>query len=300
MKVGIVAQRGNPRAVALAGDIRAALDATVVVDEATAAALGDDAGEGLDDAGEGQDAAGEGQDAAGDWIGPVEGVPVDEMAGCDLVVSIGGDGTFLFAARGAAAAPVMGVNLGEVGFLNATKPEDAVEVVCETVAALEAGSAYVRELPRLVAAGVGWSLPAALNEVAVVGPQRGHGNGVEVEVRIDGSLYTGGHADGVLVAAPTGSTAYNLSEGGPLVHPDVDGIVVTEMCATEAMPSLVVDVDATVTVRVDGAERAYAISDGRQSAELSPPTDVTVTRADTPVRVAGPSRDFFAALGKLD
>ena len=276
MKVGIVAQRGNPRAVALAGDIRAALDAAVVLDETTAADL----------------------DADADVES--EGVAVDAMTDCDLVVSIGGDGTFLFAARGAGSAPLMGVNLGEVGFLNATAPEDAVDVVRETVAALRDGSAYMRELPRLTATGENWALPAALNEVAVVGPQRGHGNGVEVEVRVDGSLYTGGHADGVLVSTPTGSTAYNLSEGGPLVHPDVDGFVVTEMCATEAMPPLVVDTDATVTVRVDGAERAYAVSDGRQTMDLSPPTDVTVTRADTPVRVAGPELDFFAALGKLD
>jgi NAD+ kinase len=104
------------------------------------------------------------------------------------------------------------------------------------------------------------------------------------------------------VATPTGTTAYNLSEGGPLVHPTVSGFVVTEMCATEPMPSLVVTPDSEVTVHVgsSGTGEAVAVGDGRRSRELEPPENVTIQRADVPIRVAGPDLDFFAALGKLD
>ena len=295
MKVGIVAQRGNPRAVALAGDIRAALDATVVLDEATAADLAvDDAGT----AGESGSAANDSGSAAG----PAGGVPVDEMADCDLVVSIGGDGTFLFAARGAGTAPVMGVNLGEVGFLNAVSPADAGAAVLDAVERFrETGHVRAREVPRLRAeGGQEWSLTPALNEVVVQGPERGHGQGVDVEVRIDGSLYAASHADGVLVSTPTGSTAYNMSERGPLVHPGVSGFVVNGMSTADPMPPLLVAPDAEVTVRVDGAREAWVSSDGATRQRVEVPEIVTLTRAPEPARVAGPASDFFQALNKLE
>ncbi|MFB6172318.1 MAG: NAD(+)/NADH kinase [Haloarculaceae archaeon] len=282
MKVGIVARRENPRAASLADELRCALDergVEVWVDETTAASL-----------------------TTGDSVATdVVARPVEAMADCDLVVSVGGDGTLLFAARSAGTVPVMGVNLGEVGFLNAVAPEDAVDAVTDAVEQFrETGAVGVRELPRVCASGADWSLDPALNEVAVLGSQRGHGYGIEVEVRIDGDLYTGGHADGVLVATPTGSTAYNLSEGGPLVHPTVDALVVTEMCADDAMPPLVVGTDSEVTVRVDGADGAVAVADGRVTRDLSPPTRVRFSTSDAPARIAGPPLDFFGALGKLD
>lgn len=272
MQVGIIAQRDNPRAASLAGDIRDAVDVPVVVDEATAGTLDTD------------------------------GIPVEEMDGCDLAVSIGGDGTFLFAARGIDSTPIMGVNLGEVGFLNAIAPENAVSTVQRTIENHESGDSTVQTqtIPRVRATGEGWTLPPALNEIAVMAPQRGPDGGLTIEARVDGSLYTGGHADGVLLATPVGTTAYNLSEGGPLVHPDVSGIVLTEMCATDGMPPLVIDPDAEVTIRVDDAPSAIAVSDGRIHHELEPPAVVTVSTDAPPVRIAGSEIDFFAALGKLE
>jgi NAD+ kinase len=284
MTVGIVGQKDNDRAAALAATLCADLAerVAVVVDETTADAL-----------------------ATGEYFDrdrpAYESVPIDAMADCDLVVSIGGDGTFLYAVRGAGSTPIMGVNLGEVGFLNAVAPDDAVETVGAAVDRLLAdGAVPTRAMPRVRARGDDWELPPALNEVVVQGRQRGRGGGLDVDVRVDGSVYATGAADGVLVATPTGSTAYNLSEGGPLVHPDVGGLVVTEMCAADAMPPLVVDDDSEVTVRVEGAPEAVVVSDGRTRQELAPPTTVTVSRAGEPVRIAGPSLDFFTALGKLE
>lgn len=274
MHVGIVAQRGNERAAELAGDLVATLTddgLTVSLDAATGDALGQ------------------------------SGVDVTEMAACDLVVSIGGDGTFLYAARGAKSTPIMGVNLGEVGFLNAIAPANAIDAVTAEVERLRTdGHAQSRELPRLQAKNGEWSLEPAINEVVFQGPQRGHGMGADFEVRIDGELYTTGHADGVLVSTPTGSTAYNLSEGGPLVHPGLDAIVVTEMCPTDSMPPLVVDANSTVSVTVSDADEAVVVSDGRTRQRLDPPTSVTVEAAGVPVRLAGGSADYFEALKKLE
>ncbi|WP_251342705.1 NAD(+)/NADH kinase [Haloplanus halophilus] len=273
MYVGLVAQKDNSRAAFLAAELRRRLrneGVTVAVDTTTAETL------------------------------DLEGTPIEAFDGCDLVVSIGGDGTFLFAARGADGTPILGVNLGEVGFLNAVGPEEAVEVVLDEVAAFRAGEMSVRETPRLAASGDDWTAPPVTNEVVVQGPIRGPGGGVEVDVRIDGARYSAGPADGVLVATPTGSTAYNLSESGPLVHPGVEAIVVNEMCASEGMPPLVVGPDSTVGVTVENADRAVVVGDGRVLRELDPPTAVDVGRADSPMRVAGPTADFFEALGKLD
>ena len=294
MDVGVVAQKGNARAATLAGELREELvarDVAVRVDEATASELG------------------------------VDGVPVEAMRAFDLVCSIGGDGTFLYAARGAGAVPILGVNLGEVGFLNAVPPEDAHgALLAEVERFRETGSVRSRSLPRLTATGVidggaedggdgtagaddagdAWSLTPAMNEIVVQGPQRGHGAGAEFEVRVDGERYWSGHADGVLVATATGSTAYNLSEGGPLVTPAAGSHVVTQMCASDGMPPLVVARDQPVTVRVTDADSAHAISDGRETRTLDPPATVKVATADDPVHVAGPPVNFFEALSKLD
>ncbi len=289
MKVGIVGQRGNNRAVSLVGDITESLHhegVGVGVDESTYQEF---------QRGDVWHESGVESTAMPDHL------PVEEFTDCDLAVSVGGDGTFLYTARGAGSTPIMGINLGEVGFLNAVSPAEAVEAVTAEVERIrETGSPRYREMPRLEAVTSEWSLPPALNEVVVQGEQRGHGNGLSIEVRIDGSLYTSGRADGALVATATGSTAYNLSEDGPLVHPSVQGLVVTEMCDTEGMPPLVIDTDARVTVRVDDAETAFAVSDGRARRAVEPPGEVHIERAETPVRIAGPPLDFFTALGKLE
>ncbi|WP_254767023.1 NAD(+)/NADH kinase [Salinilacihabitans rarus] len=272
--VGIVAQRDNERARTLAARLVEAIEDggdRAVVDESTGTAV------------------------------DAETVPVAEMNGCDFVVSIGGDGTFLFVAREAGDAPILGVNLGEVGFLNAVAPEDAVDAVTDLVADVrERGAVDGREVSRLRACGDGWDLAPALNEVVVHGPRRGRGGGVDVEVRVDGRTYASSHADGVLVATPTGSTAYNLSEGGPLVRPTVDALVVTQMCAAEAMPPLVVDQGSDLSLVLSGTEAAYVISDGRNRRRVDPPAEVTVELADDAVTLAGPPVSFFDALGKLE
>lgn len=275
MEVGIVAQRENDRAEALARTLGTRLDEDGVqirFDATTAAAL-------------------DRVDAGG---------PVSTFDECDLVVSIGGDGTFLFAARGANGTPMLGVNLGEVGFLNAVGPAEAEQAVRREVDAYRRGELSVQEVPRIAAWTDEWVGEPAMNEVVVQGPRRGRGGGGHVEVRVDGSLYDAGEGDGVLVATPTGSSAYNLSERGPLVHPEVDGLIVNQMAAREGMPPLVLSSKHDVTVTVTDVEYAVVVSDGRTKREVQSGTAVHVGLADQPVRLAGPAVNFFEALGKLD
>ena len=274
MHVGIVAQKGNARAAYLAAAIRDELmhtdAAEVRLDAATADAVG------------------------------APGTPIGEMHACDLLVSIGGDGTFLFAAREAGSTPILGVNLGEVGFLNAVPPNGALDAVLTEVERFrETGAVRSWAVPRLEATGAGWSVHTAVNEIGVQGPQRGHGNGIGLEVRVDGELYSGGHGDGVLVATSTGSTAYNLSEGGPLLRPGVDALVVTEMATDDPMPPLVTGLESEIAVRVDDAPHGVVSSDGTIR-EIEVPATVRIRVADEPARIAGPRVDFFQALNKLE
>lgn len=273
MRLGVVAQKGNERAVELAAELADDLghgDVDVDLDSSTATAADRD------------------------------GVPLESLSTCPLVISVGGDGTFLFTARHVGSTPILGVNLGEVGFLNGVSPGEATDRIrAELERIRETGEPQYREVPRISAWGDDWSITPGLNEVVVQGPKRGHGHGADVEVRVDGSRFTEGHADGVLVATQTGSTAYNLSEGGPLLHPSVDGLVITDMNAEASMPPLVTDPQVPITIRATGAPEVAVSSDGN-TRWVDAPADVRVGIADEPGRIAGPPSDFFRALNKID
>ena len=271
MSLGIVAQRGNERAVALAGEIRTAVDPKepVKIDTATASALG------------------------------IDGTEVAELDSTDLVVSIGGDGTFLFTARNVGSTPIVGVNLGEVGFLNAVSPNDAVNVITSLVDDLQRDHLSLQVMPRLVAEYQGHQVGPALNEIVICGPQRGRQHQITLSMMVDGREYTADTADGLLVATATGSTAYNLSEQGPLLMPTIDGLVVNVMCGRTGMPPLVIPPTATVEVVVSSNTTAFVIADGRLRQQLAGDS-VTIEQATTPVRIAGPPVEFFDALNKLD
>ncbi|MDY6818000.1 MAG: NAD(+)/NADH kinase [Halobacteriales archaeon] len=275
MELGIVAQKDNDRALDLAAELHEEFSQAghdIYTDPNTAEAIGTDP------------------------------TAIEAMGECRLVVSIGGDGTFLYTARYVGATPILGINLGEVGFLNPIRPEAARDRLREEIERIRnEGQPRFREVSRLTVtdeAATEWDLPPALNEVVVQGPQRGHGQGIDIEISVDGGVYTESRMDGVLVATPTGSTAYNLSEGGPLVHPAVEGLVITEMCAAEPMPSLAVPEDSVVSIRATDAEFAYLSSDGERR-KVTTPLAVRIEVAANPARIAGPQGDFFEALGKL-
>jgi NAD+ kinase len=213
----------------------------------------------------------------------------DELAsdGAELVVALGGDGTLLRAAELArpAGVPLLGVNLGHVGFLAEADPV-ALDV---TAARILSGEYDVDERLAIdvtvIRRGEAVIHDWALNEVSVEKAAREHM--INVVLEIDGRPLSRWGCDGIVCATPTGSTAYAFSAGGPVVWPSVQALLVVPLSAHAlfARP-LVVSPSSTVAVELTDAEAiAVMFCDGRRTHALEPRDRVEVVRSDTPVRL---------------
>jgi NAD+ kinase len=189
------------------------------------------------------------------------------VGGLELVISVGGDGTFLRAAHVASRAgcPILGVKVGRVGFLTEVEPGGAEAVLQRVIG----GSARIEERLAVVAEPVGASFEPqwALNEIMV--EKRARHRIVRLAVFVDDVYVTTFSADAVIVATPTGSTAYSFSAGGPIVTPVVPCLIVTPVAAHMVFDrSLVLAADERVTLEVVGEEAGLISADGRESLEL--------------------------------
>lgn len=217
----------------------------------------------------------------------------------DLLITLGGDGALLGGARwaGPAGTPVLGVNLGRLGFLTAITLEEledalgrivAGDFVLDTRMALEVQSVHQ---------GGSSDVYYALNDAVM------HKGGlvrmVPVRVWVDEEEVGLYRADGVIVATPTGSTAYSLSAGGPILDPRQDAIIVTPICPhTMAVRPLVLPQESEITVEVGSpSEEIILTIDGQIGATLKPGDRVTARKADQPVRLVRlPGQSFFSLL----
>lgn len=205
--------------------------------------------------------------------------------GLDLVVSVGGDGTFLRAAHIASrtGVPVLGVKVGRMGFLTEVEPEEATSVLERVIE----GSARIEERLAVVAESDGAAVfppQWALNEMIVEKTARHRL--IRLAVYVGDVYVTTFSADGVIVATPTGSTAYSFSAGGPIVSPDVACIVVTPIAAHMVFDrSLVLSGDEHVRLEVVGEEPGLLSADGRGSLELPVGASVGIGRAANPARL---------------
>jgi NAD+ kinase len=213
----------------------------------------------------------------------------------DLVVSVGGDGTFLRAAHVAAGAdcPVLGVKVGRLGFLTETEPGDEALALVRDVLA---GLARVDERLAAVAEPAGGtSFPSqwAMNEVMV--EKRARHRLVRLAVHVDDGYVTTFSADGVIVATPTGSTAYSFSARGPIVSPTVPCLVLTPIAAHMVFDrSFVLGADQVVGLEVVGDEPAILSADGREGIELPVGSRIRIEAAPRPARlVVGPQGQDF-------
>ena len=223
--------------------------------------------------------------ATGAAVDVVEGA--DRAAeGCELVLVLGGDGTFLRAAELArnAEIPVLGINLGRIGFLAEAEAE-AIDGILEHVIARDYRIEHRMALDIAVSAGGqvlsrGW----ALNEASLEkGPHQGV---LGVMVSIDGRPVSAFGCDGVLVSSPTGSTAYAFSAGGPVVWPDLEAIIVVpnNAHALFARP-MVTNPNAVITVDVDSDNPdAVVVCDGRREAAVPAGARLQVTKCRTPLK----------------
>lgn len=222
------------------------------------------------------------------------GDPVVEL---DLAVSLGGDGTMLRTVDRVAGddVPVLGVNLGTLGYLTQVEPEHLREALERFLAGRHVIEQRMRMAVEVEAAECGGTFPA-LNE-AVVGKVPA-GQVVRLAVTVDGEPFTTYHADGVILATPTGSTAYAWSAGGPIVAPGHEAILLVPVAPHMLFDrSLVLPADSCIRLEVADDRPADLSVDGRSLGLLQPGDAVVCTRAPSPARlVALEPRSFLGIL----
>jgi NAD+ kinase len=228
--------------------------------------------------------------AAWDAVADDEGKLTGELPGSDLVAVLGGDGTFLQVARaiGDSAVPALGVNLGRVGFLAKVEPDD-IESALDGIAA---GRHSIVERMRLEAtidrrAGTP-TIAACLNEVVVA--RGAQVRLIEVEVEVSGSHLATYLADGVVVATPTGSTAYSYSAGGALIDPRLRNLVITPVAAyLSVIHSVVAGEEHSVRLTLREASGGAVVSfDGQRDVAIEVGESVEVHALPIPLRIVEP------------
>jgi NAD+ kinase len=200
------------------------------------------------------------------WVHPSDAF----AAGLDLAVSLGGDGTMLRTVDLVCEeeVPVLGVNVGHLGYLTEVEPAELFDALDKFFAGTHAIEARMT-LEVEVEAGGASSTYTALNEAVVGVSSPGHT--VRLALTLNDQPFTSYAADGVIVATPTGSTAYNLSARGPIVSPRHRAIVITPVSAHMLFDrALVLDADEAIRLEVIGDRSAALVVDGRPIADLEP------------------------------
>jgi NAD+ kinase len=196
----------------------------------------------------------------------------NEMAGLkpELAIVLGGDGTLLAAARAFAKSgiPILSVNLGSLGFLTEVRLADLYPTLtawCENCSTTDSRSMLHVEIVR---EGKTQSEHEALNDIVVSKGTIARMGGFTV--KLDGQLAASFRADGVIVATPTGSTAYSLAAGGPILAPNIDALMITPICPhLLTLRPIVVRGDAVLTVAVEGIpDQTYLTVDGQEAVQL--------------------------------
>lgn len=241
--------------------------------------------------------------AASDMSGQLQATPIAESAMAetvDLVIAIGGDGTMLYAAGHVAGSnvPLLGVNRGRLGFLADVTPDEMLGSLDQVL-----DGNYTRDSRLLLSAKLeradGTCIDAtALNDVVL--QRLNTGRMLDFETRI-GGRYVNTHAgDGIVVSTPTGSTAYALSCGGPIIEPQLEALVIVPVCPhTLTDRPLVVPASQRVDVVLHHREdtRAEVTADGHSIGELRPEDRLTITAADHRITfIHPPGYDYYEIL----
>jgi NAD+ kinase len=224
-----------------------------------------------------------------------EATPAAMVRRLDLLVALGGDGTLLRAARlvGHRDVPIMGVNLGGLGFLTEFSTGEALDGLMAFLA-----GKHTEERRMVLDCRYGDSHGFALNDVAFnMGPDN---RVIEIAARADGVLVTSFIGDGLVVATPTGSTAYSLSAGGPVAYPTMDAILLTPLSphALGARP-LILPGDAQLELVLSHRTHSAVVNlDGQDRWIIRPGTPVKVGRARFAIRLVTPrGKTYFQILG---
>lgn len=203
----------------------------------------------------------------------------------DMVISIGGDGTFLKAARrvGRKGIPILGINTGRLGFLADISPEEMEETFDE----IQNGRYSVEERSVLQLICNDKHLqdsPYALNEIAIL--KRDSSSMISIRTAINGAYLNTYQADGLVIATPTGSTAYSLSVGGPIIVPHSNTIAITPVAphSLNVRPIVIRD-DWEITLDVESRSHNFLVAIDGRSETCKETTQLTIRRADYSVKV---------------
>jgi len=216
----------------------------------------------------------------------------------DLVLVLGGDGTLLSMARlvGDLGVPILGVNLGGLGFLTAL----TVDELFPALEALLAGGLFIEERVMLAAQvwrhGERLSEYVALNDVVIT--KSAMSRIINLAVSVDGQFATGYRADGLIISTPTGSTAYSLSAGGPIVFPTMPAVVLTPICShTLTNRPIVLPADQRIEVTLQSDQDVMVTLDGQVGFALKEGDVVAVHQAAARIRLLRfPQKHFFSVL----
>jgi NAD+ kinase len=225
-----------------------------------------------------------------------EGRPREFLAQeSDLLLVLGGDGTLLAAAREAAprGIPVLPINLGSLGFLTSFTLGELYPALEETIAGHVTASERVMLTASLNREGKVIESQLVLNEAVIT--KGALARMIEIELSIDEDFVCRYRADGLIVATPTGSTAYSLSAGGPIVHPAVESIILTPICPhTLSDRPLVVGDCCNVEMRLRGAaESVYLTLDGQKGVLMESEDRVSIVRAKERLKLIQPHRKSY-------
>jgi len=221
--------------------------------------------------------------------------PIEELNTlCDAFISLGGDGTLLFTSLHSVTKPVVGVNVGYLGFLTEFSQEEMFEAVEKVIA----GTYTIHTRTQLEASTPSDDEPfLALNDVVI---EKGTYPRIPAFViKLDGELLSSYRADGIIIATSTGSTAYSMSAGGPVIAPKSSVFVITPICPHMlTVRPIVISDDKTIEISVDAPDGEFPLNcDGHLRRLLRPTERVTVRKSSRLINlVANEKRDYCEVL----
>jgi NAD+ kinase len=217
----------------------------------------------------------------------IETTEISGQEDCDCILVFGGDGTMLYAAT-KAQRPILGINLGNVGFLTQFESNVSSETIEH---AINSGATFERHL---VETAVSNQNLVALNEIAI---KTASARPMTLSVYVDGQFVDKYHADGIIVSTPTGSTAYSLSAGGPVLDPDMDALVINPICPHSLHSrTLVVKGDSEIEVKVHGGQ-GVVYADASEQTSLGGQESVIIKKSSKKAVFVGDYKtDFYKKL----
>ena len=223
----------------------------------------------------------------------------DRVAGrAGMIMVLGGDGTMLSAARSLQESdiPLIGVNLGKLGFMTSVTEERLEEALSFIAQGNYRLSERSRIACRIVRKGAQETSIRALNDVVL-----GWGSSPRVatlRVEVNGTMMTTYTCDGIIASTPTGSTGHALSAGGPIIHPETPALLLTVICPhTLSVRPVVLPDQCTVTIHVEGAKSLLLSVDGRNEPDLNPGDRLVIRRSKRGIRLVElPGQDYFRVL----